>query len=264
MYSYGNFDKLYWSMKVRIAQLIVSKDIDRNADNIIRVLNMSTEQEWIIFPEGMISGYFPEDENFLLKLDPHTINKYIDIISQIVKKKDLRCIVGTALKEHDCWYNCSVFISPEKFITYRKNNLNNLDRKQFTQGNELNVYEQDGVKFGIQICREVAFPEQWKSLKKKGAQIVFHINNAVKVSDKIREHVVITRAFENQIWVCSVNNASPPQEMSSMVVNPLGMTVWQSTPQKEEVVRLEIDLNLVSTDYLKDERNDLVDVIYKN
>lgn len=250
-------------MKIRIAQLIVSKDIQGNLNKVVSVLQDSAQGEWVLFPEGMISGYYPEETDFLSQLNVDAIDKALDTITQIVKEKKIVCLIGSALKENNTWYNCSIVLSPDQRIIYRKNNLSTLDRNHFVAGSELKVYEQDNIKFGIEMCRELAFPEQWKLLKKDGAQIIFHINNAIKESDKIREQVLVARAFENQAWVCSVNNAASPQTMSSMIIDPSGKVVWNSIPQKEEVHTEELDLSLVSTQYLQQERTDLVEVVSK-
>jgi predicted amidohydrolase len=100
-------------------------------------------------------------------------------------------------------------------------------------------------------------------LKKKGAQVFFHINNSIKESDKLRESVLVARAFENQAWICSVNNSASPQAMRSIIIDPVGNIVWQSTPQKEETHIEELDLSLVSNQYLQQERSDLVEIVEK-
>lgn len=211
----------------------------------------------------MISGYYPENPNFLFKLNPNEINNAINNIFEIVKKKKINCIVGSAFKRGDVWYNCSIIFTPHQQFIYQKNNLSALDQDYFSAGSEIQVFKDRNLKFGVQMCRELAFPEQWKILKKQGVQIIFHINNSIKESDKVREHVLISRAFENQIWICSVNNAASPQTMSSMIINPLGNVVWKSKPQIEEVYFRELDLSLVSTQYLQQERIDLAEVVSK-
>lgn len=250
-------------MKIRVAQLIVSKDIQENLNKVISVLQNSIQDEWVLFPEGMISGYYPEETGFLSQLNVDVIEKALDTVAQIVKEKNITCLIGSALKENNIWYNCSICLSPDQKIIYRKNNLSTLDRNHFSAGDELKVYEQNNIKFGIEMCRELAFPEQWKLLKKDGAQIIFHINNAVKKNDKVREQVLVARAFENQVWVCSVNNSASPQTMCSMIIDPSGKIVWQSIAQKEEIHTEELDLSLVSTQYLQQERTDLVEVVPK-
>jgi predicted amidohydrolase len=251
-------------MKVRIAQLAVSKNITANKDKIIEVIRASKKDVWVIFPEGMLSGYYPDEDFYLKNLDWQQIETSINEIQKVIEENDNQCIFGTALFEKNTWYNSAIFLdSTGSKKVYRKVNLANLDRKHFTAGNSLEVFDKDDLKFGIQLCRDQSFPEQWKVLKKKGAQVVFHINNAIKETDATWKHVLISRAFENQFFVVSVNNASEPQTLPSLVVSPLGEIIFESKPQKESVTDIEIDLSQVKLDYLKQERTDLLDIVYK-
>jgi hypothetical protein len=43
-------------VKVQIAQLIVSEDISSNVSKVITTLQDANPDEWVLFPEGMISG----------------------------------------------------------------------------------------------------------------------------------------------------------------------------------------------------------------
>ena len=73
------------------------------------------------------------------------------------------------MKENGKWYNAGIYYGAngDNHI-YRKINLATNERGYFTQGSELPVFEvklQDvRVKFAIQLCREIRFPEQWKYL----------------------------------------------------------------------------------------------------
>ena len=248
-------------MKIRIAQLTVSNDIQKNVTRIENTLKNSNSDEWVLFPEGIISGYYPEKETYISQLNQNQIEEGVNKLEQVVKEKKITCLIGSALKIENEWYNCTIYISPEQKIIYKKNNLSNLDRSHFFSGNSIRVYRSENIIFGIQMCRELVFPEQWKLLKQEGAQVILHINNSIKVNDKVREHMLIARAFENQLWVCSVNNATAPQTMSSMIIDPIGNIVWQSTPQKEEIYTTDIDLTMDSNLYLKQARSDLVKVV---
>jgi len=231
-------------MTVKLAQLKVSPNISLNVEKIKKILTTAKSGEWILFPEGMISGYYPEDDDFLKKLDNTEIEKAIGEIEDLVFTKKANCLIGTALKIKDQWFNTTIILSNGQRKIYRKNNLSILDRQHFSAGSEIKVMSDDSFLFGVAMCRELIFPEQWRLLKKKKAQVIFHINNAIRPIDKLRENVLITRALENQYWVCSVNNATAPQTMKSMVINPQGEIVWASTPQKEELGEVNIDLKL--------------------
>ena len=251
-------------MKIRIAQLVVSRDIESNKNKILKVLNDSEKDDWVVFPEGMLSGYYPEDDDFLSNLNWNQIEKSIQEIKKSIVQKQIHCIFGTAFLENGSWYNTAIyFCNSGKQEIYKKVNLATLDRRIFKAGNNLDVFKNGGVNFGIQLCRDNAFPEQWKVLKNKGAQIIFHINNAIKESDINRKFVLISRAFENQYFVISVNNASKPQTLPSLVISPFGEVMFESETQKENIQLVEVDLSEVTTDYLKQAREDLVEVIYK-
>jgi predicted amidohydrolase len=215
-------------MNVRLAQLSVHANITENLSNVLAVLEDAQADEWLLFPEGILSGYCPEDEHFTQTLSAEAIDQALAKVKSKVLQKNVHCLLGSVMKDGDDWYNCSLFISPNAEFVYRKNNLSTLDRKHFSAGSALRVYKSTGITFGIQMCRELVFPEQWKLLKKAGAQLIFHINNSIKQSDEVREHLLIARAIENQLWVCSVNNAAAPQAMRSMIIDPFGNVVWQS------------------------------------
>lgn len=251
-------------MIVKIAQLIVTRKIAHNLNKILKIVYGSGKNEWLIFPEGMLSGYYPEDDNYPGQLNFKEIAEGILKIEAAVKEKNCLCLFGTAYKFTNDWYNSAVIVSKSETKYYFKNNLATLDRKHFKQGNKLDIYEENGVRFGIQMCRELVFPEQWKSLKKQKAQVVFHLNNAIKPGDFIRNHLVISRAFENQYFVCSVNNADASQTQPSLIVSPLGEVIYQSEPRKEVVKKVKLDLSQVKNDYLTQERTDLVEVVSRH
>ncbi len=248
-------------MKIRIAQLHVTQNIAENVQKIKAALDEAQSGEWVVFPEGMISGYYPEDAEYLKKLDSSQIDAVITDIKDMAVEKKVHVIVGTAYRESEQWYNVALLIDESGVKIYKKNNLSTLDRDHFTQGQDINSISEGGVILGIQMCRELVFPEQWRLLKQKGTQVIFHINNAIKEDDKKRESLLIARAFENQYWVCSVNNADPSQIMRSMVINPVGDIVWSSEPAIEMTAVFDIDLTQVQNIYLEQARTDLVIVV---
>src|SRR3989344_1285406 len=101
-------------MKVRIAQLVVTKDIPTNSNKILTTLDDAQPNEFVIFPEGMLSGYYPEEKTFLDELDPQLIANEIEKIHQKVKQKHVICLFGTATKTDNSWYNSTILLTPEK------------------------------------------------------------------------------------------------------------------------------------------------------
>lgn len=252
-------------MKVTLAQIFVSNDIDENYKKVKEILLRAPINTWVVFPEGILSGYDPENENYIKDIDLNKIKSEIDEIKKIIKEKKLHCIFGTAYKFDNRWFNTAMYIDKDsKEFLYKKVNLSNLDRKCFVAGDDLEVCKIDNdITFGIQICRDNAFPEQWKVLKRKGAKVVFHINNAINKNDIIRKNLLISRAFENQYYVISVNNSSAPQTLPSYVISPFGDILYESKTRSEEIYTIDIDINNVGDQYLSQERRDVVDLKYK-
>lgn len=249
-------------LNIKIAQLIVERSCQKNLKKMLTILESAQRDEWVIFPEGMLSGYFPEDDQFMQHLDQTEIHTGIDVIREVTSKKQCNCIFGTITFEKSKLFNICVIYYEGKQLKYKKNNMSLLDKKWFQIGRKLDVYSAKDCKFGVQMCRELSFPEQWKVLKHKGAEVVFHINNSVQPYDGVRKNVLISRAFENQFFVCSVNNTAFPQTLQSLIIGPLGEVIYESKPQREEVVSTSIDLDEVRNNFLSQERSDLVKLCF--
>jgi predicted amidohydrolase len=56
-------------MKITLAQLPISEDIKKNQYLMIKTLSSAKKDEWVVFPEGMLSGYFPQEQSFIQSID---------------------------------------------------------------------------------------------------------------------------------------------------------------------------------------------------
>ncbi len=240
---------------VRLAQMKVDKDIDNNASKIISILQSSSENEWVIFPEGALSWYTPDVPNFVQKLEFEKIDQKISEIKELTITKGIHVLLGTMVSREGKIFNSAYYLDyHSNFFTYDKYNLGVNDRSNFVAGSSLDVFEVDGVKFGIQICRDNTFPEPWRLLKKQGAHVIFHLNNAIRESDSIRRNVLITRAFENQFFVCSANNAHEPQTLPSLAISPQGEVIAETEPCEETTVCVKLNLDECKDFYANETR----------
>jgi len=118
------------------------------------------------------------------------------------------------------------------------------------------------VTVGVQICRELRFPEQWKLLAQRGAQIFLHLNNAIGAEQyqPVWRSFLVSRAAETQRFVLSANNAAPQQICPTMAVDPLGKILGEIISAEVQLLRVEIDLFRVSNLYLQQSRTDVVEI----
>lgn len=249
-------------MKIIIAQLRPTRSISENAASILDAIN-KTSTEVIVFPEGMLSGYEVSNKDWLINLSFQKLKEATNQIRSLAKKRQISVIFGSAWQIKDNWYNCGLYInnSGELRHIYPKINLSFLDQNHFHAGDSLPTFKINGDMAAIQICREVRYPEQWRQLTINGAKIIFHLNNAQKPTDAVWEHLLISRAYENQIFVVSVNAAGNTRALSSFIIDPEGNVLAKTSPKQNETISAELQLDKVKRDFINDRRSDVVDVI---
>jgi predicted amidohydrolase len=238
--------KEFQVMRIKIVQLAVGRNPHDNLQKMLEHLSSAQENEWVVFPEAMLSGYAPEVAGYLSDIAPEQIEAAMDAISDLAVARSCHAVFGAATQISGRWYN-SVHVRPATQnqgapITHQKRELSHLDQRHFLPGEQPKVFTKNGVTFGLQACRELLFPETWQRLKREGAQIIFHLNNALQAKDAIWEHILISRAVENGMFVCSVNNAAAPQSLGSYLITPTGELLLNPPPQIEIAVSAHFDL----------------------
>jgi predicted amidohydrolase len=229
-------------MKLSIAQLIVGRDLTENQARMQAIIEKTESDQWIVFPEGVLSGYFPDDDHFMSCLDARRIETAIREVESMIVARKCNCIFGSATLADGAWRNSVLTITRDgQRHTYNKIELSGLDRRHFKPGTVSEVIRVGDLTIGVLACRELLFPGIWSKLKEAGAQIVFHINNAIQPHDRIWNHIMITRSIEQGIFVCSVNNGSPPQELASYLVAPSGKVLIQTGTCRDDFASATIN-----------------------
>jgi predicted amidohydrolase len=92
---------------------------------------------------------------------------------------------------------------------------------------EPETFEVDGVRFGLQTCYDLRFPEVTRRLADAGAQVV--LLPAEWVPGPLKEYhwstLVRARAIENTLYVAAAGQAAPTGSGTSMLVDPMGVVV---------------------------------------
>ena len=94
--------------------------------------------------------------------------------------------------------------------------------------------------------------------QRRGAKIFFHLNNAQKPTDAIWEHLLISRAYENQSFVISVNAVSSAQTLPSFIIDPDGIVMAKTSPKNNELITVDLNLKNLNSDFLSQRRADVV------
>ena len=253
-----------------LAQFPITCSIAQNLEAIFSILEHTLPGDLVLFPEGAISGY-SDDLSFLEEIDLQELCAAIQEVHRFAKQRKIFLWIGSLNQIDGKWVNRAYGFSPQGHThTYDKINLAHHERGIITPGSELPVFmldtAQGPLKVGIQLCREIRYPEQWGWLAREGAQIILHLNNALHNTQKVqvwRSHL-ISRAAETQRFVLSANTVGPGQLSPTMAIAPNGEVLTEITSQVQEgYARLELDLAQVSNWYLSQCREDVVAMISK-
>ena len=186
----------------------------------------------------------PTTDFFCKKAKQHGIWLHGGSIHEITSRKDKL-------------YNSSVFVNPKGEIVavYRKLHLFDIDIKNAVSylesntimpGEEIVVVDTDFAKVGLSICYDIRFPELYRILALRGAEIIIVPAAFALFTGKDHwENLLRARAIENQCYIiapCEIGVKPAFQTYGrSMIIDPWG-TVIATASHKECVICAEIDL----------------------
>ncbi len=254
------------SINILVAQFPVSFSISHNLERMCGVLENSQAGDMLVFPEGCVSGY-STDLSFLETMQPAELQAALDYLQQEAVRREITVWAGACIQVDGKWFNAAYGFTPAGTRhVYHKINLANHERGMFTPGDSLPVFKIDtgagNVMVGVQICRELRFPEQWGLLARRGAQLFVHLNNAVgddRYQPVWKSHLV-GRAAETQRFVASANNAAPQQISPTILIAPDGQVLGEIVSAEPETLRAGLDLTQVADFYLNQCRTDVAGI----
>lgn len=159
------------------------------------------------------------------------------------------------------FYNTTALINRDGEIVacYRKihlfdvnlaNGEKHYESDRIAPGNEVVTAEIDGITFGLSICYDLRFPELYRLLALRGAQILMVPAGFTLHTGRDHWEVLLrARAIENLCYVVAPAHVGsyPPNRQCfgrSMVVDPWGLVLAQAQDMPT-VVMTEIDLEQI-------------------
>lgn len=257
-------------MSIMIAQVPVSWNVDTNLITLREVLGETRPGDVVVMPEGMLSGY-GDDLARLDVMDPATVNHAVAQAARLAEQKQVHIFCGSLLPLDGGWYNAGVFFPAHgDYQVYRKINLAMHERGRLHAGDYLPTidipHSAGNITAGVQLCREIRFPEQWQYLATAGADVFVYLTNAANTSEPEgvwRSHL-ISRAAENQRFLASANIAHPDQHCPSMVVSPRGEVLGELPAGRADLLRHTLELNETGSWYLGQRRQDVLSGLSRN
>jgi len=242
-------------------------DVDANLRDLEAAIGSLEPQTLIVAPEGLLSGYRPQP-GVTADLDQRRTEQAIDQALGLAVRAGIHLVVGACVRIDGTWRNASFYLGPDRKVwRYDKVNLATSERPDFTPGNGLPVLDvhmdDRPARLGIQMCREIRYPEQWRRLAVQGAEVIAYVNNAVGSRDghELWRAHAISRAAEIQRFVVGANNAAPDQTCPTLIISPSGRVLAEAPIGETTIVGAEVDLAEVSDWVISQARADVVGVV---
>ena len=213
-------------------QLSLSSAKTRNLSQIISTLKDSPAY-LDVFPEyamgvpadGLSRRFVKENAE---PLDGNFVSKILDLTMQ----KKTAAIFTAFLKENDAIYNAAILAEKGKIRSvYKKIHLFDAygykESHLFAPGSDLALAEVKDFKIGLAVCFDLRFPELFRSMAYKGADLFIVPSAWYKGKYKLEQWriLVMARAHENTAYLVAVDQTNPFFVGHTMVSSPLGYAI---------------------------------------
>lgn len=126
---------------------------------------------------------------------------------------------------------------------YEKTHLPPDEIWQVSAGGELNTFDLDFGRVGVEICYDMMFPEVTETLALKGAEIIFHPTAGFGWYDSIGEATLRARANDASVPIVTAKNYVYNAAGNSCVVDHWGQIMVSAGFRRNEIVMKRIDLD---------------------
>jgi predicted amidohydrolase len=225
-------------------------EVAHNRTSILRKLReaASAGARLVVFPECALTGYafgsLAEAMEFAEPVPGPSINK----ITAACAELHSIAVFGMLEHEGDRLFNACVLVGPEGLIgSYRKVHLPFLGIDRFANPGDrpFAVHEAAGIRLGMHICYDGAFPEVGRVLSLLGADLLVLPTNWPKYSECAADVMMACRALENVVYAIAVNRVGEERGFRfigrSAIFGTGGERLATASADKEEILYAEIE-----------------------
>src|SRR5579859_7483729 len=251
-------------LKTAVIQVNSRDDTTENLSNVERFLDQAADMgaQFACLPEfwtylGPYSGFDAAAQTI-----PGPV---IELLQKKARKHKMIVHGGSIVERHPQlagkFYNTSVLIARDGEIValYRKihlfdvnlsNGEKHYESERIAPGDDIVTAEIEGITFGLTICYDLRFPELYRLLALRGAQIIMVPAGFTLHTGRDHWEVLLrARAIENLCYIVAPAHVGsyPPNRQCfgrSMVVNPWGLVLAQAQDMPT-VIMTEIDLEQI-------------------
>ncbi|RJR35508.1 MAG: carbon-nitrogen hydrolase [Desulfobacteraceae bacterium] len=236
-------------MKVGIIQF--SPALAEREETIRRIDSLIDQCEGadiVVLPELCNSGYnFPSWEAAWNSSEVIGESIFVRFLEDKCRRLGLHVVSGFCEREGEHLFNSAVLVGPDGVVgKYRKLHLFLNEKDFFQPGNAgLPVFDLGFCRLGMLVCFDWFFPEIWRILSLKGADIICHPSNLVLPG--FAQKAIPVHALTNRVFVATCNRIGSEGDLRftgiSLLADPKGEVLAQASPDGTEVLLRDIDVN---------------------
>ncbi len=224
-------------------------EVSRNREMILARLRESASlgARLVVFPECALTGYgFDSRDEARVFAEPRD-GPSTRAVAADCRRMGVWAIFGFLESDGDRLFNACSLIGPDGAVaTYRKVHLPFLGIDRFADPGDrpFAVHDAGGLRVGMHICYDAAFPETGRILSLLGADLLVLPTNWPTHSESAAEHMMATRALENVVYAMAVNRVGEERGFRfigrSSIVSPAGQILSSASPDCEEILFADI------------------------
>ncbi len=237
-------------------------DSSANIERLEQLLPLAASADLVVLPELCHCGYNFESRQQAWNLsEPVKGGEFVAYLESVCRERGFHIVAGLNERDGDRLYNSAVLVGPEGVVgVYRKLHLFLNEKDIFTPGDlGLPVFDIGPAKVGILICFDWIFPETWRVLALRGADIICHPSNLIIPG--LAQRAVPIQALMNRVYIITANRCGSEGDLHftglSLIADPRGNIPVRAFASGDEVRIIDMDVGL-ARDKKVTERNDVL------
>lgn len=205
-----------------------------------------------VFPECALPGYcfadVEEARPLAESLAPGTLGAGVEAMIALAAKHRQFVVFGLLELDGDRIFNAAALVGPDGLVgSYRKTHLPYLGVDRFTTPGDrpFETFDIGGLRVGMNICYDGAFPEAARALALAGADLIVLPTNWPPGAECTADFVINTRAMENNVYYLAVDRVGVERGFEfigkSKCCDPSGCTIAELAHAHPAILYATID-----------------------
>jgi predicted amidohydrolase len=251
---------------IRAAAVVCRSPVGKIRENLDRTRTWSLEAASrgavvVCFPELNLTGYTTRKE--IVGLAQTVPGPVSDALLEIAADAGVTVLAGLAEKGADgrVYATHLAAFAGGRLGVYRKLHIAVPEQPVFSAGDEIPLFDAEGVTFGIQLCYDAHFPELGVRMAIDGAEVIFipHASPRGNPEEKYISWMrhLPARAYDNSVYIIACNQAgdnerglNPPGV--AMAFDPSGNLIGKHVSGRQGL--LLVDLTAADFDRIRSHR----------